>query len=140
MSGPYDEIIELPHHVSVRHPHMSVADRAAQFAPFAALTGYDSAVKETARQTEDKVELSEERKAELDMKQSILMDAIADHPEVFFTYFVPDELKAGGRYITKTGTIKRLDTLNRVYIMDDGTQIPLDEVSDIDSVLFQGMF
>lgn len=140
MSGPYDEIIELPHHVSERHPHMSVADRAAQFAPFAALTGYDSAVKETARQTEDKVELSEERKAELDIKQSILMEAIADHPEVSVTYFVPDEMKAGGRYITKTGTIKRLDTLNRAYIMEDGTQIPLDEVSDIDSVLFQGLF
>ena len=119
---------------------MSVADRAAQFAPFAALTGYDSAVRETARQTEDKVELSEERKAELDMKQGILMDAIADHPEVSVTYFVPDEMKAGGRYITKTGTIKRLDTLNRAYIMEDGTQIPLDEVSDIDSVLFQGLF
>ena len=96
MNNRYDEIINLPHHVSKTRPQMPMSDRAAQFAPFAALTGYDSAIKETGRLTDEKIELDEEALTALDMKYQLLMDTFDDAPEVTITYFQPDERKAGG--------------------------------------------
>ena len=99
-NSKYDSIMNLPHHVSKTRPQMTMSDRAAQFAqfaPFAALTGYDSAIKETGRLTDEKIELDEEALTALDMKYQLLMDAFDDAPEVTITYFQPDERKAGGK-------------------------------------------
>ena len=103
MNNRYDEIINLPHHVSKTRPQMPMSDRAAQFAPFAALTGYDSAIKETGRLTDEKIELDEEALTALDMKYQLLMDAFDDAPEVTITFFQPDERKAGGKYASQVG-------------------------------------
>ena len=97
-NSKYDSIINLPHHVSKTRPQMPMSDRAAQFAPFAALTGYDSAIKETGRLTDEKIEMDEEALNILNMKFQILVDSLDDEPEVTFTYFKPDERKAGGAY------------------------------------------
>lgn len=107
MKDQYDDIINLPHHVSKTRPQMSMVDRAAQFSPFAALTGYDAAIKETGRLTDEKVNLSEEEKEALDRKQQILMEWLGDHPALTITFFVPDEKKSGGAYMTKSGNLKR---------------------------------
>lgn len=108
MNNRYDEIINLPHHISKTRPQMPMSDRAAQFAPFAALTGYDSAIMETGRLTDERIELDEEALTALDMKYQLLMDAFEDAPEVTITYFQPDERKAGGKYIRSTPAIKRM--------------------------------
>ena len=103
MNKRYDEIINLPHHVSKTRPQMPMSDRAAQFAPFAALTGYDAAIKETGRLTDEKIELDEEALTALDMKYQLLMDVFDDAPEVTITFFQPDERKAGGKYASQVG-------------------------------------
>ena len=103
MNGKYDEIRGLPHHVSKTRPQMPMSDRAAQFAPFAALTGYDSAIKETGRLTDERIELDEGALTALNMRYQLLMDALDEEPEVEITYFKPDERKAGGAYVTATG-------------------------------------
>lgn len=132
----YNDIIDLPHHVSATRPRMSMIDRAAQFSPFAALTGYDAAIKETGRLTDERIELSEESHAALDRKQQLLLDNLADRPEVSVTYFVPDEQKSGGTYVTVTGQVKKVDEFVRLLILTDGTKIPLNEVWDMESELF----
>ena len=131
MNNRYDEIMGLPHHVSKTRPQMPMSDRAAQFAPFAALTGYDSAIKETGRLTDERIELDEESLAALDRKYQLLMDTLDDAPEVTITYFQPDERKAGGQYVSATGTVKKVDTFGRRIILQDGTRIPLDSVYDL---------
>ena len=131
MNNRYDEIINLPHHVSKTRPQMPMSDRAAQFAPFAALTGYDSAIKETGRLTNERIELDEEALTALDMKYQLLMDAFDDAPEVTIIYFQPDERKAGGQYVSATGMVKKVDDFERRIIMQDGTRIPLDSVYDL---------
>ena len=131
MNNRYDEIMGLPHHVSKTRPQMPMSDRAAQFAPFAALTGYDSAIKETGRLTDERIELDEEALAALDRKYQLLMDALDDTPEVTITYFQPDERKAGGQYVSATGTVKKVDTFGRRILLQDGTRIPLDSVYDL---------
>ena len=131
MNNRYDEIMELPHHVSKTRPQMPMSDRAAQFAPFAALTGYDSAIKETGRLTDERIELDEEALAALDRKYQLLMDALDDEPEVTIIYFQPDERKAGGQYVSATGTVKKVDTFGRRILLQDGTRIPLDSVYDL---------
>lgn len=135
----YDDIIDLPHHVSATRPRMSMIDRAAQFSPFAALTGYDAAIKETGRLTDERIELSEESRAVLDRKQQLLVDNLADHPEVSVTYFVPDERKAGGAYVTVTGRVKKVDDYQRLLLLTDGTKIPLGEILDMESELFRSL-
>ena len=132
----YKEIINLPHKQSTKRPHMSLLDRAAQFAPFAALTGYDDAVKETARLTDEKVELSEENLNVLNMKYQILVDRLDEESEVVFTYFIPDENKDGGAYIEKRGVIKKIDDYERLITLCDGTKIPMDDVLTIESDIF----
>ena len=135
----YDDIINLPHHTSPTRPRMSAIDRAAQFSPFAALTGYDAAVKETARLTEERIELDEYAKADLDAKLQMIHDSFVDKPEISITYFVPDERKAGGAYVTVTGTIKKIDTYEQNLIMTEGQSIPINEIIQIDGELFNGM-
>ncbi len=124
----YDDIIDLPRPKS-KHEPMPMSDRAAQFSPFAALTGYDAAIAETARLTDQRIELSEEERAELDYKQQYL--ATLDSPTVTVTYFVPDERKTGGAYVTHTGVLKRVDEVERMVVFKDGLRVPLDEVMDI---------
>lgn len=131
MNNRYDEIMGLPHHVSTTRPQMPMSDRAAQFAPFAALTGYDSAIKETGRLTDERIELDEEALTALDRKYQLLMDTLDDAPEVTIIYFQPDERKAGGQYVSATGTVKKVDTFGRRILLQDGTRIPLDSVYDL---------
>lgn len=136
MRGPYDDIINLPHHVSDKRPQMSMQDRAAQFSPFAALTGYDSAIRETARLTDTKLELTEETMAVLNMKLQMAADSIAEQPELSFTYFKPDEKKAGGAYVTVSGAVKKVDDYERLVILQSGERIPIDNLLDIDGEIF----
>ena len=131
MNNRYDEIMNLPHHVSTTRPQMPMSDRAAQFAPFAALTGYDSAIKETGRLTDERIELDEEALTALDRKYQLLIEALDDAPEVTIIYFQPDERKAGGQYVSATGTVKKVDTFGRRILLQDGTRIPLDSVYDL---------
>lgn len=135
----YDDIIDLPHHVSATRPRMPMIDRAAQFSPFAALTGYDAAIKETGRLTDERIELSEESRAALDRKQQLLMNNLADRPVVSVTYFVPDERKSGGAYVTVSGRVKKVDDYQRLLLLTDGTKIPLDEILDMESELFHSL-
>ena len=124
----YDDIIDLPRPKS-KHEPMPMSDRAAQFSPFAALTGYGDAIDETARLTDRRIELSEEESAELDYKQQYL--STLDSPTVTVTYFVPDERKSGGAYVTHTGVLKRVDEVESMVVFKDGLRVPLDEVMDI---------
>lgn len=131
----YDDIIDLPHHTSKTRNRMSLHDRAAQFSPFAALTGHDAAIKETARLTDQRVELDEEEKARLNDKIGIIAEHAKVNPEVTIMYFQPDEKKAGGEYITHSGFIKKFNIYERLIIMQDGTHIPMDDILDIRSEL-----
>lgn len=135
MSGPYDDIINLPHHVSEKRPHMPYVDRAAQFAPFAALSGHGAALVETARLTDQRIELEEDDRATLDRKHQALLERIGERPEVAVTWFVPDERKEGGQYITTVGQLRRVDEVRRVMVLVDRTEIPLDDIFDIETDL-----
>lgn len=139
LASKYEEIMKHPHHVSKTRPQMPMSDRAAQFAPFAALTGYESAIKETGRLTDERIELDEESLTALDMKYQLLMEALDDAPEVTITYFQSDERKAGGKYITATGAVKKVDDFERRITMRDGTRIPMDDVLSIDGELFSSL-
>ena len=136
MNGKYDKIMGLPHHVSKTRPQMPVSDRAAQFAPFAALTGYDAAIKETGRLTDERIELDVEALSALDMKYQLLMEALDEAPEVTITYFRPDERKAGGKYVSAVGAVKKIDDFERRITMQDGAKIPMDDVLSIEGELF----
>ena len=127
----YDDIINLPHHQSVKRPHMNSHQRAAQFAPFAALTGYDAAIDETARLTSEKLELSEEQQEYLNQQIQLLIECILKKPQVEITYFVSDERKSGGEYITITGNVRRIDDHNREIIFTDGLTVKIDDVWNI---------
>lgn len=128
----YDDIINLPHPTSSRHPRMSLYDRAAQFSAFAALTGHDAAIRETARLTDKRVELDEDMKARLNEKLLVLAENMNTNPEVTITYFVPDEKKAGGAYVTFTGIVKKIDEYEHTVVMMDKTIIPIHEISEIE--------
>lgn len=129
--GKYDDIINLPHYVSVTHPHMPMLDRAAQFMPFRALTGYKDAVQEMARLTEEKPELTEDEKVLLDVKLQRLAEGIAGQPGVTLTYFQPDQKKAGGAYVSVTGRLKKIDDAAGVLILAGGEQILIEDIIDI---------
>lgn len=128
----YDDILYLPHPVSARHPQMPLADRAAQFSPFAALTGHEAAIRETARLTKERVELDESRKEILDERLQMIRENLSEKPEVTFTYFQPDERKSGGAYLTVTGRVKKMDGYERRILLEDGTVVPLEELIDIE--------
>ena len=139
MSDHYDDIIDLPHHVSTTRPQMPMSDRAAQFSPFAALTGYDAAIKETGRLTDAHVELDEDELKRLDAKFQILADHLHDGAEVTITYFKPDERKEGGAYLTITESIKKVNSFDRLLTMQDGTCIHMDQIVGLESALFSSL-
>lgn len=136
MTGEYEDIIHLPHHVSSKRPQMSMADRAAQFSPFAALTGYDDAIQETGRLTEQKIELDEETLEKLDERFQILQEHLDEQPEVRFTYFKPDERKEGGAYLTVSGIVRKIKLYERKILLQDGTVIPVDDILKMESPIF----
>ena len=128
---PYDDIIDLPHPTSEKHPRMPLANRAAQFAPFAALTGYEALIRETARLTGRRVELDEQQTEELDRRLTVLEARIRQEeepPEITLTYFLPDRLKVGGEYVTETVRVRRLDPVFRLMELSDRRLI---EIGDI---------
>ena len=125
------DIINLPHPVSKNHPQMPLQDRAAQFAPFAALTGHDAAIKETARLTDERLELSEEMITQLNEKINIIRNNMGIEQNVLITYFVPDAKKTGGSYVTRSGIVKKIDEYEHTIIMTDQTAIPIEQISDI---------
>ncbi len=128
ISHAYDDIIDLPHHVSAERPQMALIDRAAQFAPFAALTGYDAAIQETARLTEKKQVLSEDQQMEMDQTLMFLMGRIREKPIVTVSFFVPDERKEGGHTETIKGSVKKMDPVGGCLTMSDGRVIPFENL------------
>ena len=129
----YEDIINLPHHVSSKHPQMSLYERSAQFAPYAALTGHGDAIKETGRLTTDRLELDEEEKEILDRKMYIIQENLQNRHKIRFTYFIPDLKKDGGKYVEYTGIVKKIDTYKNVIIFEDKTEIKINEIVDITS-------
>ena len=129
--GKYDDIINLPHYISSKHPRLSIEQRAAQFAPFAALTGYGNSINETARLTDNRIELNEEEKENINIKLQELKNKITTMPQVTITYFVPDVKKDGGEYITKMNRLKKIDEYKKIIILEDKTIIPIEEIIEI---------
>lgn len=138
-NSKYDEIINFPHHVSKTRPQMPMSDRAAQFSPFAALTGYDSAIRETGRLTDEKIDLDEGSLNALNVRYQMLTDALEERPEVRITYFKPDERKAGGAYVTTAGAVRKIDDFEQTIIMQDGTRIPMGDVLSLEGELFSAL-
>lgn len=133
----YDDIIHLPHHQSATRPHMPVHDRAAQFAPFAALTGFDETIQEVERLTEGRLVLSEDEEALLNERLMLLNERIAERPAVSAVYFVPDGRKAGGAYVRCTGEVRRIDEHRRLLIFADGRELPIDDLHALDGAVFR---
>ena len=127
--GAYDDIIHLPHPTSARHPRMPMIERAAQFSPFAALVGHGAAIEETARLTDRKIELTEDEKTLLDEKLRLLLETGG---EGVFTYYLPDERKDGGAYITAEGAVKRIDPLEGRVVLKNGTAIHIEDILEIE--------
>ena len=127
--GAYDDILHLPHPTSQKHPRMSMASRAAQFSPFAALAGHGAAIQETARSTEQRAELTEDEKERLDESLRLLSGT---GRTAVFTYFRPDERKDGGAYVTAAGRVKNIDLLNGRVVLSDGASIPLEDIREIE--------
>lgn len=135
MTKNYDDILHLSRPISAKHPHMSLIDRAAQFSPFAALVGYDAAVKETARLTNKRIELDEYEIDTLNKKLRLVADSIEERPEITITFFLPDEKKAGGAYVTVTGCVKKIDGFERVVCLTDGMKIPIEDILAVEGEL-----
>ena len=127
----YEDIINLPHHTSKKHPRMSLEARSAQFAPFAALTGYDEVLIETARLTNERIEIDDTIKIIIDSKLQIIKEHIKEMPLITFMYFVPDSKKDGGKYVTVTGNVKKIDEYRNGIVLENKTEIPIDEIIDI---------
>lgn len=127
----YEDIINLPHHISSKHPQMSLEERSAQFAPFAALTGYEDCVEETARLTDERIDISEDIKEILNEKIRKIIKIIDKNPKIKLTYFIPDNKKNGGKYMTIEGKIKKIDEINQELIFINGKKIKINDVIDI---------
>ena len=140
ISHKNDDIINLPHHVSKKHPQMSLHDRAAQFSPFAALTGHKAAINEIARLTDEKQILSEDVIAKLNEQLNLIKENIGTNQTVTITYFVPDDKKSGGAYISHTGVVKKIDEYNHTVILTDKTVIPIEQISEIQSDIFSEIY
>lgn len=140
MMNSYEDIINLPHRVSSKRPQMSLRERAAQFAPFAALTGHDEAIKETARLADERIKLDESTLAILNDKIQIILDNLDIAPEVTVTYFKPDNKKSGGAYIDHTGVVKRIDDIEKIVIFTDKVIIPIEDIIDIQGAFFSSFF
>lgn len=135
--GAYDDIIRLSRPSSMKHPRMALPDRAAQFAPFAALTGYEAAVSETARLTDERIELDDCAKAALSDRLRVIADGDAGHCPVSITYFRPDARKRGGCYTTAADTVKKIDEYSRIVVMTSGIKVPIDDIITIDGAVFE---
>lgn len=135
----YNDIIDMPHHQSAKRHGMSMIDRAAQFSPFAALTGHSAALQETARLTDNRTELDEGEKAIINEKLQMIMNVIAEEPEAVVTHFEPDSKKSGGAYLNTVGRIKKIDTFKHEIAMTDGRIIPVEHIRDIQSGIFGNM-
>lgn len=133
----YEDIINLPHPISKRHPQMDISQRAAQFAPFAALTGYEENIKESARLTDKRIEIDEELKVILNNKIQLIIEYIKEKPEITFTYFIYDNKKSGGKYVNITGIVKKIDTIEEYIILTDKTKIPIKEIININGKIFE---
>ena len=131
MSGPYEDISHLPHPTSKKHPRMSMEERAAQFSPFAALTGFGGVIQETGRLTDRRVELGESDRAELERTLNFLDLQEEEHPLVQVTYFLPDERKEGGSYVTVTGHLKRIDQVEGVLLLQEGVRVPIRDIREV---------
>ena len=140
VSHKYDDIINLPHHVSKKHPQMSLHDRAAQFSPFAALTGHKAAINETARLTDEKQILSEDVIANLNEQLNLIKENIGTNQTVTITYFVPDDKKSGGAYISNTGVVKKINEYNHTVVLTDKTVIPIEQISEMQSDIFSEIY
>ena len=138
MNGKYDDIIHLPHHVSQTHPQMPMCDRAAQFSPFAALTGYGAVIRETGRLTETRPELDEDAKSELDRRIALLSALLENRPLVTVTYFQPDARKEGGACLTITRVVQKFDEYHRVLVMEGGLQVPISDLISLDGEWLDG--
>lgn len=135
----YDDMLTLARPVSMAHPQMPPENRAAQFAPFAALTGYGAAVNETARLTDKRIDLDDDQKRLLNDKLQLIQESLRAHPEVSITFFQPDAIKVGGAYVTVLGTVKKVDEYERRIVMTNNVSIPIDDVVAIDGELFYGI-
>lgn len=135
---PYADLMDIPRPTRHIHPSMPRGDRAAQFAPFAALTGHYAAILETARVTQDRIQLTEDEKIQLDYKQQLLQALVDQHPAVTVTYFSPDAKKDGGEYRMVSGHLRGINLRRRVFCLMDGTEIVLDDIVALSSPLFQG--
>ncbi len=129
----YDDIIDMPHHQSKERPHMSLHDRAAQFAPFAALTGHEDAIKETARLTDEKIVLDESDVGRINEKLFEISQHLSEKRKISITYFKADQKKSGGAYLTDIGTIKKIDETEKIVIMDSGMKIALENIVGIET-------
>ena len=136
---PYEDIINLPPHISKKHPQPTMMDRAARFAPFAAITGYEEMVLEEARITEERIDLDEGTLSILNEKLNMIQEFIDEEPEVTITYFEPDKKKSGGAYIDITGTVKRIDEYEHLVIMTDGKKIRIEDIYGLESDLFYSL-
>lgn len=132
----YEDILHLPPHMSKKHPQPTLSERAARFAPFAAIVGYEEMVMEEARETADRIELDESALADLNERLNMIRDALETELQIRITYFEPDKRKSGGAYITVTGIIKRIDEYERLILMTDGKKIPIDLLYGLESPLF----
>lgn len=130
--NPYEDMLELSHPVSKIHPQMPRRDRAAQFAPFAALTGYEEAVREAARFTEEKMILDEDSKEQLDWKLRCLQEKVKEKPTITVTYFLKDEKKKGGKYVTVTGVLKKIDSYTHQFVLENGEEIPVEDIVSLE--------
>lgn len=135
-SNKYNDIINLPHHVSNTHPSMSVYARSAQFAPFAALKGYDDEIKETGRFTNKRIDIDEELKNELNIKLKIITKNIFDRPKLTFIYFIPDKRKDGGKYVKVKGSVKKIDEYKKIIVLEDNTKINIYDIVNIEGNIF----
>ena len=131
MTDNYNDIINLPHHVSATRPQMPMMDRAAQFSPFAALTGYDAAIKETARLTDHKIELDDYEKEEINGKIQHIAEHLGEDFEVVITYFQPDGKKAGGAYVDALGVVKKIDEYERMIVFREVRKVSIDDILEI---------
>ena len=136
---PYEDIVNLPPHISKRYPQPTMMDRAARFAPFAAITGYEEMVLEEARVTEERIDLDEGALSLLNEKLNMIQEFLDEEPEVTITYFEPDKKKSGGAYVSITGTVKRIDEYEHLVLMTDGKKIRIEEIYNIQGELFYNL-
>lgn len=136
---PYEDIVNLPPHISKKYPQPTMADRAARFAPFAAITGYEEMVLEEARVTEERTDLDEDSQVRLNEKLSMILEFLEEEPEVKITYFEPDKKKSGGAYVTVTGAVKRIDEYEQLVILMDGSRIRIGDIYGLESTLFYSL-